>query len=94
MDGLQLRDEAVRDRIRLAEEFLDPSDPRARSYRADIILMLNRGLRRLTVNLDEIRSHNKEIADRYTLQRQRFVIYGADTRQSTPISFRLFPGFR
>lgn len=25
MDGLQLRDEAVRDRIRLAEEFLDPS---------------------------------------------------------------------
>ena len=31
MDGSQLRDEAVRDRIRLAEEFLDPSmsiDPR------------------------------------------------------------------
>ena len=26
MDGLQLRDEAVRDRIRLAEEFLDPSN--------------------------------------------------------------------
>lgn len=25
MDGLQLRDEAVRDRIRAAEEFLDPS---------------------------------------------------------------------
>lgn len=25
MDGLQLKDEAVRDRIRLAEEFLDPS---------------------------------------------------------------------
>ena len=24
MDGLQIRDEAVRDRIRLAEEFLDP----------------------------------------------------------------------
>ncbi len=24
MDGLQLRDEAVRERIRLAEEFLDP----------------------------------------------------------------------
>jgi len=49
MDGLQLRDEAVRDRIRAAEEFLDPNDPRARSYRADILLMLNRGLRRLTV---------------------------------------------
>ena len=24
MDGVQLRDEATRDRIRLAEEFLDP----------------------------------------------------------------------
>ena len=65
MDGLQLRDEAVRDRIRLAEEFLDPSDLRARSYRADIILMLNRGLRRLTVSLDEIRSHNRTLADGY-----------------------------
>ncbi|KAL9044401.1 MAG: hypothetical protein Q9214_002458 [Letrouitia sp. 1 TL-2023] len=51
MDDIQLRDEAVRDRIRLAEEFLDPSDARARS------------MRRLTVNLDEIRSHNRELAD-------------------------------
>ena len=65
MDGLQLQDEAVRDRIRLAEEFLDPSGPRARSYRADIILMLNRGYQRLTVSLDEIRSHNRELADGY-----------------------------
>ena len=63
MDGLQLRDEAVRDRIRLAEEFLDPSDQSARSYRADIILMLNRGFRRLTVSLDQIRTHNRQLAD-------------------------------
>ncbi|KAI4127289.1 MAG: hypothetical protein LQ347_004666 [Umbilicaria vellea] len=64
MDGLQLRDEAVRDRIRLAEEFLDSSDDvRARSYRADIILMLNRGLRRLVVSLDEIRTHNRTLAE-------------------------------
>lgn len=63
MDGIQLRDEAVRDRIRLAEEFLDPSDQSARSYRADIILMLNRGFRRLTVSLDEIRTHNRQLAD-------------------------------
>ncbi|KAK4631317.1 DNA replication licensing factor mcm3 [Fulvia fulva] len=63
MDGIQLRDEAVRDRIRAAEEFLDPQDPRARSYQAEILLMLNRGLRRLTVSIDEIRSHSKEIAD-------------------------------
>ncbi|MCJ1365799.1 MCM DNA helicase complex subunit [Acarospora aff. strigata] len=63
MDGLQLRDEAVRDRIRAAEEFLDPTDARARSYRADIILMLNRGLRRLIVSLDEIRAHNRALAE-------------------------------
>ncbi|KAL1585450.1 hypothetical protein WHR41_05695 [Cladosporium halotolerans] len=63
MDSVQLRDEAVRDRIRAAEEFLDPNDPRARSYRADILLMLNRGMRRLVVSIDEIRSHSKELAD-------------------------------
>lgn len=63
MDGLQLRDEAVQDRIRQAEEFLDPSDQSARSYRADVILMLNRGFRRLTVSLDEIRTHNRQLAD-------------------------------
>lgn len=63
MDNVQLRDEAVRDRIRAAEELLDPSDVRARSYRADIILMLNRGLRRLPVSIDEIRAHDRELAD-------------------------------
>ncbi|OAX85088.1 hypothetical protein ACJ72_00531 [Emergomyces africanus] len=51
------------DRVRAAAEFLDPSDPRARSYRADIVLMLNRGLRRLTVSLDEIRAHSTELAN-------------------------------
>ncbi|KAI9931798.1 hypothetical protein ASPWEDRAFT_37311 [Aspergillus wentii DTO 134E9] len=63
MDGVQLRDEAAQDRVRAAVEFLDPSDARARSYRADIVLMLNRGLRRLIVSIDEIRAHNREIAD-------------------------------
>ncbi|KAM3423356.1 DNA replication licensing factor MCM3 [Cercospora zeina] len=63
MDGLQLRDEAVRDRIRRAQDFLDPQDPRARSYQAEILLMLNRGLRRLTVSIDEIRQHSREMAD-------------------------------
>ncbi|KAK4544489.1 hypothetical protein LTR36_004060 [Oleoguttula mirabilis] len=63
MAGIQLRDEAVRDRVRAAQEFLDPNDPRARSYRADILLMLNRGYRRLTVSIDEIRSHSRELAD-------------------------------
>lgn len=63
MDGIALRDEAVRDRIRACEEFLDPNDPRARTYRADVILMLNRGLRRLVVSIDEVRTHNREMAD-------------------------------
>ncbi|OCT54291.1 DNA replication licensing factor mcm3 [Cladophialophora carrionii] len=59
----QLRDEAVRDRIRHATEFLDPTDDEARSYRADIVLMLNRGLRRLVVSIDDIRAHSRELAD-------------------------------
>jgi DNA replication licensing factor MCM3 len=63
MDGIQLRDESVRDRIRAATEFLDPTDARARSYRADVVLMLNRGLRRLVVSIDDIRAHNRELAD-------------------------------
>ncbi|KAN0071513.1 MCM2/3/5 family domain containing protein [Elaphomyces granulatus] len=63
MDEVQLRDEAAQDRVRTATEFLDPSDARARSYRADIVLMLNRGQRRLTVSIDEIRAHNRELAN-------------------------------
>lgn len=63
MDGILLRDEVVQDRIRQAEEFLDPPDPRARSYRKDITDMLNKGLRRLTVSIDEIRAHNRELSD-------------------------------
>ncbi|CAI7638913.1 unnamed protein product [Penicillium discolor] len=63
MDGLQLRDEAAQDRVRAATEFLDPNDARARSYRADIVVMLNKGARRLTVSIDEIRAHNRELAD-------------------------------
>ncbi|KAJ5934323.1 DNA replication licensing factor mcm3 [Penicillium verhagenii] len=63
MEGVQLRDEAAQDRVRAAIEFLDPSDARARSYRADIVVMLNRGIRRLTVSIDELRAHNRELAD-------------------------------
>lgn len=63
MDDLQLRDEIIRDRVRAAEEFLDPSDNRARSYRSDIILMLQKFQRRLVVSIDEVRSHNAELAE-------------------------------
>ena len=62
-DTFQLRDQAVQDRIRLATEFLDPQDDEARSYRGDIVLMLNRGLRRLVVSIDDIRAHSRELAD-------------------------------
>jgi DNA replication licensing factor MCM3 len=61
--GIELRDEAVRDRIRQAIEFLDPSDPRKTSLRSDIVSMLNRGERRLNVSLDDIRNHSKELAN-------------------------------
>ncbi|KAF2732176.1 DNA replication licensing factor MCM3 [Polyplosphaeria fusca] len=61
--GEVIRDEEQRRRVRLAEEFLDPQDVSARSYRPDILVMLNRGLRRLIVSLDEIRAHNREMAD-------------------------------
>ncbi|KAF9693079.1 hypothetical protein EKO04_008909 [Ascochyta lentis] len=58
-----IRDEEVRRRIRLAQEFLDPDDVSRRSYRPDILVMLNRGQRRLTVSIDEIRAHHRELAD-------------------------------
>ncbi|TQS35942.1 hypothetical protein Golomagni_03622 [Golovinomyces magnicellulatus] len=63
MDGIQLRDEAVRDRVRAAQEFLDPSDQTLRSYRSDIILMLQKNERRLAVSVDEIRNRNAELAE-------------------------------
>jgi DNA replication licensing factor MCM3 len=62
-NGIELRDEAVRDRIRQATEFLDPTDPRKTSHRSDIVSMLNRGERRLNVSLDDIRNHSKELAN-------------------------------
>ncbi|KAI6782701.1 DNA replication licensing factor MCM3 [Emericellopsis cladophorae] len=62
MDAFMLEDEGVRDRIRQAEEFLDPSDSYARSYRSDIVLMLQKNQRRLVVNLDHVRDHNAELA--------------------------------
>ncbi|KAI0392115.1 MCM2/3/5 family-domain-containing protein [Xylariaceae sp. FL0594] len=63
MDSFMLRDEAAKERVRLAEEFLDPHDQHARSYRSDIILMLQKNQRRLVVNLDHVRDHNPELAE-------------------------------
>ncbi|ROW09440.1 hypothetical protein VMCG_02205 [Cytospora schulzeri] len=63
MDSFMLRDEAARNRVRQAEEFLDPHDQNVRSYRSDIILMLQRNERRLVVNIDHVRDHNPQIAD-------------------------------
>ncbi|KAF1941409.1 MCM-domain-containing protein [Clathrospora elynae] len=68
-----IRDEEVRQRVRLAQEFLDPDDVSRRSYRADILVMLNRSLRRLTVSIDEIRAHNRELADGLLNQPFEFV---------------------
>ncbi|KAF7915378.1 hypothetical protein EAE99_010151 [Botrytis elliptica] len=63
MDGAQLRDEAVADRVRSAQEFLDPTDGAARSYRSEITDMLRKHQRRLIVSIDEVRAHNPELAN-------------------------------
>ncbi|KAJ9661138.1 MCM DNA helicase complex subunit [Neophaeococcomyces mojaviensis] len=64
LDGFQLRSDDVKERVRLATEFLDPANTRtAKSYRADIVTMLNRGQRRLVVSIDDIRHHNRELAE-------------------------------
>ena len=63
MDGTRLRDDVFKDRVRTVSEFLDPTDQRARSYRTDIMLMLQQKRRRLVLNLDDIREHNRELAD-------------------------------
>jgi len=63
MDDLMLRDEAVKSRVRQAADFLDPTDQHVRSYRPEIILMLQKNQRRLVVNIDHVREHNPEIAE-------------------------------
>lgn len=63
LDSIQLRSDDVKERVRLATEFLDPQDQNVRGYRGDIVLMLNRGLRRLVVSIDDIRSHSRELAE-------------------------------
>jgi DNA replication licensing factor MCM3 len=45
-------------------------DPAARSYRSDIILMLQKYQRRLVVSIDDVRAHNAELAE--DLLRQPF----------------------
>ncbi|KAK3947584.1 MCM2/3/5 family-domain-containing protein [Pseudoneurospora amorphoporcata] len=63
MDYNALRDEAVRDRVRQAQEFLDPHDQHQRSYRPDIVLMLQKNQRRLVVNIDHVRDHSSDMAE-------------------------------
>ncbi|KAL0638141.1 MCM DNA helicase complex subunit [Maublancomyces gigas] len=63
MDAGPILDEIVADRVREFTEFLDPNDNDARSYTDSVKLMLNRGERRLPVNLDEIRNHNRQLAE-------------------------------
>ncbi|GKT85171.1 LOW QUALITY PROTEIN: DNA replication licensing factor MCM3 [Colletotrichum tofieldiae] len=63
MDSFMLQDAAALDRVRAAQEFLDPqNDSQGRSYRSAIILMLQKNQRRLVVNLDQLRAHNPELA--------------------------------
>jgi DNA replication licensing factor MCM3 len=48
-----------------SQNYLDEAHTDCPSYRPDILVMLNRGLRRLTVSINEIRSHSRELADGY-----------------------------
>ncbi|KAL2755193.1 hypothetical protein ACRALDRAFT_1035321 [Sodiomyces alcalophilus JCM 7366] len=63
MDSFMLQDAAAADRVRQAEDFLDPRSPHARSYRPDIILMVQKNQRRLNVHIDHLRDHNPQLAD-------------------------------
>jgi DNA replication licensing factor MCM3 len=46
-----LKDEELKAIVRQAADFLNPVDPRARSYRAEINVMMTRGGKRVTVGL-------------------------------------------
>lgn len=63
MDRVNLVDDVFKDRVRAISDFLDPTDQRARSYRTDIMLMLQQKRRRLVLNIDDIREHSREMAD-------------------------------
>ncbi|ROT34823.1 MCM-domain-containing protein [Sodiomyces alkalinus F11] len=63
MDSFMLQDAAAADRVRQAEDFLDPRSPHARSYKPDIILMVQKNQRRLNVHIDHVRDHNPQLAD-------------------------------
>ncbi|CAK7271218.1 MCM DNA helicase complex subunit [Sporothrix epigloea] len=63
-----LRDDAVRDRVRQAEEFLDPNDQNIRTYRPSIITMLQKNQRRLVVNIDHVRDQRPEMAEGLLMQ--------------------------
>ncbi|KAL7273229.1 MCM DNA helicase complex subunit [Rhizina undulata] len=63
MEASPIIDQILADRVRQFSEFLDPNDNSQRSYTDAIKLMLNRQQRRLNVSLDDIRSHNRELAD-------------------------------
>ena len=47
---------------------LRTDDPNVRSYRSDIILMLQKNQRRLIVSLDQVRDHNADLAEGILLQ--------------------------
>ncbi|KAH6688086.1 MCM2/3/5 family protein [Plectosphaerella plurivora] len=62
MDSFMLQDAATADRVRQAEDFLDPGSQQTKSYKSNIINMVKAGQRRLTVNIDDVRDRNPELA--------------------------------
>lgn len=57
MDGIQLHDEAVRDRIRLAEEFLDPSKRLINNLRSNKLTSLGDQRARRYVPVEQLSRH-------------------------------------
>jgi DNA replication licensing factor MCM3 len=63
MNRSVIGDAVQNDRVRMFQEFLDPHDDAQKSYADAIKRMLARQERRLLVSLDDIRTHNRELAD-------------------------------
>ncbi|KAG4305372.1 hypothetical protein PORY_000928 [Pneumocystis oryctolagi] len=60
-----LPDQLFNDRVRIWQEYLDyvPNDPNVVNYHEAINRMLYLGERRLIVNIDDVRSYNRDLAD-------------------------------
>jgi DNA replication licensing factor MCM3 len=62
LDELTLNDEVHKDRVRIFREFLSNSNPPHYNYADNVLRMLRNEETRLIVNLDDLRSYNRDFA--------------------------------